>query len=114
MMNRSWMQLLAVSVGAALPLLFHSAATRAADAPTTAPAISKTIRVAIYADKGGNDAGPMNVEKCLDIAPPGTYTHKRVTADDIRADALHDVDVLVQPGGSGHKQAEALGEDGRA
>ncbi len=37
----------------------------------------------------------------------------RVTADEIRRGTLADVDVLIHPGGSGSKQGQALGEQGR-
>ena len=38
---------------------------------------------------------------------------KSVTAADIRAGVLDDVDVLIQPGGSGSKQGRNLGKEGR-
>ena len=75
--------------------------------PTTAPA---ALRVAIYTDGGGGQGGTDNVGKCL---PAGDYRWKAVTAEDIRAGVLKDYDVLVQPGGSGSKQAETLKDDGR-
>ncbi|HYE20825.1 MAG TPA: BPL-N domain-containing protein [Tepidisphaeraceae bacterium] len=70
----------------------------------------RPLRVAIYTDVGGATAAP-NVEKCL--VPAEAYAAKRVTAAQIRAGALKDFDVIVQPGGSGSKQAETLGEEGR-
>src|SRR5439155_12616093 len=41
------------------------------------------------------------------------FKFARVTAADIRAGRLQDADVLVQPGGSGSKQAETLQPEGR-
>jgi glutamine amidotransferase-like uncharacterized protein len=77
------------------------------------PAVTSVppLRVAIYADKGGNDAGPTNCERCL---PKGLgFATRRITAEEIQAGALKDFDVLIQPGGSGSKQAAELGEAGR-
>jgi glutamine amidotransferase-like uncharacterized protein len=68
------------------------------------------LRVAIYTDVGGATAAP-NIEKCL--VPAERYAARRVTAAQIREGVLKDFDVLVQPGGSGSKQAETLGKDGR-
>jgi glutamine amidotransferase-like uncharacterized protein len=70
------------------------------------------IRVAIYDDGGGGGAGPGNVEKCLGKEVEG-FKYRRVGAEDIRKGVLKGVDVLVQPGGSGSKQAEALQVEGR-
>lgn len=41
------------------------------------------------------------------------FTCRLVSAADIQAGALNNLDVIVFPGGSGHKQAEAIGESGR-
>lgn len=84
---------------------------------TTLPAAEEekrtgVIRVAIYDDAGGSGNGPANLEKCLKQA--GGFSTQRVKAEDIRQGALDRFDVLIQPGGSGSKQAETLGETGRA
>jgi glutamine amidotransferase-like uncharacterized protein len=82
------------------------------------------LHVAVYDDGGGSQRGTDNVHKCLGAVgfPPAStqasidaskFVCKTVKAEDVRAGALKDVDVLVQPGGSGSKQAEALGVDGR-
>ena len=67
------------------------------------------IRVAIYADDGA--ATKPKVGQCL----PGKmgFDVQWVSAEDIRGGALDDFDVVIHPGGSGSKQAAALGEDGR-
>ena len=68
--------------------------------------------MAIYHDNGSNDAGLANVSKCLAITP-GDYLYRGITAQEIRDRALKDFDVLVQPGGSGSKQANELEPVGR-
>jgi hypothetical protein len=75
------------------------------------PATAAPIRVAIYDDAGGSSTGPTNCERCL---PQGKgFVTKRLQAADIRDGALADFDVLIQPGGSGSKQAKALESQGR-
>jgi len=66
----------------------------------------KVIRVAIYDDLGGSVAGPKNIESCLSDSLK--FKTQRVNAVDIRSGVLHDFDVVVQPGGSGSKQAKTL------
>jgi hypothetical protein len=68
------------------------------------------IRVAIYDDDGGNDRGPANVE--LSLSDSNVFATKRVKAADIREGILKSFDVLVQPGGSGSKQAKSLQPSG--
>jgi hypothetical protein len=67
------------------------------------------IRVAIYADDGA--ATKPKVGQCLP-GKMGFYV-ERISAEDIRNGALDDFDVVIHPGGSGSKQAAALGEEGR-
>ena len=74
-------------------------------------AVSQAIRVAIYADEGASKSGSPNVQKCLP-AEAG-FEVKTVIAEDIRNGALAKFDVLIQTGGSGSKQANTLGEEGR-
>lgn len=61
----------------------------------------------------GGGAGPANVSKCLAAAKGKEFTYAIVSAEQIRAGRLKEADVLVQPGGSGSKQAEALKPEGR-
>lgn len=68
------------------------------------------IRVAVYADTGGSDAGPANVE--LSLADASTYEVTRIAAEDVRRGVLKNYDVVVQPGGSGSKQAKNLQPSG--
>jgi putative intracellular protease/amidase len=92
----------------------------AAKGPAANAAKPSLIRVA-YFDVGETDAAAergakagsvgLNVKRCLDESTD--FTFKVVTAEDIRAGALAKFDVLLCPGGSGSKQAEILGADGR-
>lgn len=69
------------------------------------------IRVAIYLDGGSGHPAPENCEKCLPKLKG--FATQRVTAQDVRDGKLRDFDVLIQPGGSGSKQAATLGPEGR-
>ena len=68
------------------------------------------IRVAVYDDNGGSDQGPANVE--MSLADTLQFTTTRVNAKDIRDGSLNKFDVVVQPGGSGSKQAKNLEPSG--
>lgn len=82
------------------------AVVNADDRPAPRP-----IRVAIYADEGASQDGSPAVQKCL---PSSEGFHvETLTAEQIRSGALGHFDVLIQPGGSGSKQASTLGKDGR-
>jgi hypothetical protein len=70
----------------------------------------KVIRVAIYDDEGGGGVGPKNIELCLGDSMK--YKTQRVKAADIRSGILRNFDVVVQPGGSGSKQAKTLERSG--
>lgn len=66
------------------------------------------IRVAIYKGPAGSGGKvPDALEGYSDIMV------QRVSPEDIQNGILSDFDVLIQPGGSGSKQANALGEKGR-
>ena len=70
------------------------------------------IRVAVFQGPG---VGPSceQLIAALSSNTGGKFRISRLTGDEIRAGKLADVDVLVHPGGSGSKQGEALGEQGR-
>jgi glutamine amidotransferase-like uncharacterized protein len=74
-------------------------------------AATKPIRVALYADSGAAKTGSPKVKESL--PKEEGFDLQLVTAEQIRAGALKDFDVLIQPGGSGSKQASTLGEEGR-
>lgn len=70
----------------------------------------KKLRVALYQGPGAStkrDNVMIALEKDKDLTVVG------VTPDDIRAGKLANFDVIVQPGGSGGGQGNALGEEGR-
>jgi glutamine amidotransferase-like uncharacterized protein len=75
------------------------------------PAVTKPIRVAIYADAGATKTDVPQVQHCLPASQG--FALKTLTADQIRAGALKGFDVLIHPGGGARKQADTLGEKGR-
>ena len=70
----------------------------------------KLTRVAVYSDAGAGRS-ETDLVKVLK-ANPLVAIH-RVTAEEIRGGILKDMDVLVHPGGSGSKQGQELGPEGR-
>ncbi|WP_153559288.1 exo-alpha-sialidase [Roseimaritima sediminicola] len=66
--------------------------------------------VALYDDKGGSANGVDNLTQVFDEAGEMTVVH--LGADQIRPDVLSQFDVVVFGGGSGSKEAAAIGEDG--
>jgi len=71
---------------------------------------SQGIRVGVYQDIG---AGRSLESLLKSLEKLDNVTIQRVMAADIQAGALADVDVLIQPGGSGGKQGRNLGGVGR-
>ena len=69
------------------------------------------VRVAVFQ---GTGVGP-SCEKLIAAltAAAGQFEISRLTAEEIRSGKLADVDVLIHPSGSGSKQGNALGEQGR-
>ena len=80
----------------------------------TSPALGEgvPVRVAVFQ---GTGVGPSSEKliAALTSATDGEFEILRVTAEEIRGGSLAGVDVLVQPGGSGSKQGNTLGEAGR-
>lgn len=103
--RQTWRWALAASI-AATTLGLGSALGQG---PTNLP----PIRVACFdvAGTGEKDKGVGNMRRCLSPSPD--FVIQTVTSGDIRSNALARIDVLICPGGSGHKQADALDPDGR-
>ena len=72
---------------------------------------SPCIRVALYDAGGTGGQGVRNLERILESGPAFTLHH--IGPPDIRHGVLDQFDVLIVPGGSGSKEAAALGPDGR-
>jgi glutamine amidotransferase-like uncharacterized protein len=72
---------------------------------------AKTIRVAIYADAGASKTGSPQLKASL--PKEKGFELELVTAEQIRGGALDEFDVLIHPGGSGSKQGNTLGVEGR-
>jgi glutamine amidotransferase-like uncharacterized protein/N-formylglutamate amidohydrolase len=70
----------------------------------------RKIRVGVYTDKGtgGSLKSVLN-----DLSEFQDASVTKLSADDIRLGQLSEIDVLIQPGGSGSGQGRHLGEDGR-
>ncbi len=72
----------------------------------------KPIRVAIF-DGVGVGPSALPLIAAIEEAKDHPFQVSRITAPEIQAGKLADVDVLVHPGGSGGGQGKALGENGR-
>jgi len=73
---------------------------------------TRPVRVAMYDGAGVSGAGPGKIEAALSAL--GDMALRRVGAAEIQSGVLRDFDVLIVPGGSGSKQAAAMGDGGRA
>ena len=81
-------------------------------APTlTSPKDRLDLRVAIYDGGGAGTSGPRNLEQVMKTIPRSL--NWRIGPADILEGALDHFDVVIFPGGSGSKQAAALGIQGR-
>ncbi len=88
-----------------------------ADAPAAKPAASPShpaakVRIALYKGPGTGGEGPPDLMKRLDRAPETSITE--VTPEEIQAGVLTNYNVVIFAGGSGSKEAEAIGETGRS
>lgn len=70
------------------------------------------LRIALYKGPGTGGAGPPSLMKRLQHPPESSIT--QVTPEEIAGGVLTNYNVVIFGGGSGSKQAEALGETGRA
>lgn len=73
----------------------------------------RRTRVALYKGPGTGGAGPPDLMKQLNVSNAPTSLVE-VTPREIQGGVLTNFDVVVFAGGSGSKEAEALGEGGRA
>ena len=81
-------------------------------APTlTQPRDRVSLRVAIYDGGGAGTSGPRNLQKVMKTIPRSLTWP--IGPSDILEGALAHFDVVIFPGGSGSKQAAALGIEGR-
>jgi len=87
---------------------YVESATQSRTASSTA---SVQLRVALYKGPGTGGQGPPSLMKRLNNLPVSSIT--QVSPDEIRGGVLTNYDVVIFGGGSGSKQAEALGESGR-
>lgn len=69
----------------------------------------RPLRIAVYSGEGTSKS-VQNVLKVLQDLP---HIEEKVLVEDITAGRLEEFDVVVHPGGSGSRQARALGEKGR-
>ena len=76
------------------------------------PTNTNALRVAVYDAGGVGSSGPRNLNRIL--GGMKNVLFRRVGAEDIRDGVLTQFDLAIFPGGSGSKQAAALGEKGRA
>lgn len=97
--------------------LLHHLGMTGPEVPTTTPAVlaavanENTIRVAIYQGPGTGGQGPISLLKRLNNPPLTTIAP--ITPEQIRGGALTNYDIVIFGGGSGSKEAEAIGETGR-
>jgi predicted deacylase len=76
----------------------------------TSVANASRTKVALYDAGGASEKGVRNVERVFESKPMFTLHH--VGPADIRAAVLNQFDVVIFPGGSGSKEAAAIGREG--
>ncbi len=81
-------------------------------APLLSAAAGDAVSIAIYRGPGVGGAGPEELKKTFD-AEPERFSARFVGPEEVKEGMLAEIDVVVFPGGSGSKQAEGLGEEGR-
>lgn len=77
--------------------------------PTALAQKNGKVRIGVYRDVG---AGPSTKDLMRALGQFNGVAVRELTAENIRSGALSDLDVLIQPGGSGSKQALHLREEG--
>jgi predicted deacylase/glutamine amidotransferase-like uncharacterized protein len=70
------------------------------------------LRVALYKGPGTGGEGPPSLMKALNHPPDSSITE--VSPEDIQGNMLTNYDVVIFGGGSGSKEAAAIGESGRS
>jgi predicted deacylase len=78
----------------------------------TSAAEASRIRVAVYDAGGTGGKGVRNLERILESEPMFILHH--IGPTDIRSGVLDQFEVVIFPGGSGSKEAAAIGQDGCA
>jgi putative intracellular protease/amidase len=96
-----------VAIAAINVLILASRAAQAGNTETVAP----RIHVAIYADDGASKNGSPQLKRSL--PKELGYDVDLISAEEIRGGALDRFDVVIHPGGSGSKQGNTLGPEGR-
>jgi len=86
-------------------------ATSSTDKAVATEPLTK-IRVALYKGPGTGGEGPPNLKKYLNSPPETSITE--VSPEEIQHGILKYFDVVIFAGGSGSKEAEAIGEIGRS
>lgn len=94
-----------------LKVLLEELGMLATDAPDYPRPREGAFAVALFDDAGASGSGPQQVEATLSKVQGAEVW--RVGGDDVRDGALAGFDLVVFPGGSASRQAEALGEGGR-
>ena len=84
----------------------------AASSDSPKAAAPDAVRVALYHGPGTGGKGPVNLKRKLNEGKASSLVE--VSPEDIRAGVLTNYDVVIFAGGSGSKEAEAIGEAGRA
>ena len=80
--------------------------------PSLQHAVAPSIRLAVYDAGGSGGVGAARIVEQAGRQPDTVAV--RVCDDDIRAGAIDQFNVVAVPGGSGSREAAALGEEGRA
>ena len=99
-------------------LMVHALLTHLEMIQTPLAELSRNVafpvaRIALYRGPGTGGGGPTNLQWRLNRPADGTSISE-VTPEQIQTGTLTNFDVVIFAGGSGSKQAEALGENGRA